>query len=371
MGDQQAEPFAFAPSGAKADEERAAIAAGFQILGLKDIRLRDTFDGMKENFEGWAFPFETDIDELGWKFLIDKILQENAEITADRLNGIPETVSRNLYLWLTQRMKGKALTLTKLTPRGNGFEALRKIYAEYRPKSEIVDHGLLTAIIQPKWWKVTPHNARPFMDVVCDWEDLIAKYELQSGEKVSNGTRCATVIGFAPVRVVTLLSASAREVRTDYKKMMRVIEDAQLTVTDETYVPNFSSPMDVGAVLNGTLGTLSSSASSVAGSFSAEVGAIGFDAPCSVCKKMGHDASRCWWVGKGGGKGQKGNKDKNKSKSVNKGGKDKKKERLCHYCKKAGHYKAECHKFVSDKEKGVVSTVLEDSDTDNEIDDEN
>eukprot|EP00971_Amphidinium_carterae_P028420 559609-Amphidinium_carterae.1 len=61
--------------------------------------------------------------------------------------------------------------------RGHGLEALRRLYNEYRPQAAVSKHKLLAAVIQPSWWNEAGHKNRPFMDILLDWEDLVAQYE--------------------------------------------------------------------------------------------------------------------------------------------------------------------------------------------------
>eukprot|EP00959_Pyramimonas_sp_CCMP1952_P166363 3477242-Pyramimonas_sp.AAC.1 len=63
--------------------------------------------------------------------------------------------------------------MTKLAGAGNGFEALRQIHADCRPSGGTSEHGLLTAIVQPKWWTSDDHSRRSFAEVLHDWDHLV------------------------------------------------------------------------------------------------------------------------------------------------------------------------------------------------------
>ena len=89
-------------------------------------------------------------------------------ISDGALNVVTRGVGKNLYMWLSQRMQGKALGIVILVKEQNGGEAMRQIYAEYQLRGDASDHGILLAILQPKWWQKPPHNKRPFMDVLID-----------------------------------------------------------------------------------------------------------------------------------------------------------------------------------------------------------
>ena len=57
-----------------------------------------------------------------------------------------------LYHMLVTTIKGPALSLVKLTKRGEGLEAIRKIYHEYRPRIEEDFAEQLAQILKPEWW---------------------------------------------------------------------------------------------------------------------------------------------------------------------------------------------------------------------------
>ena len=312
---------------------RAIDNAGLELLSIKEIRTRDRFSGMKADFEAWAFPFETDVANLGWGELVETAINMKEPISDEALNAVTRGVGMNLYLWLSQRMQGKALGIVSLVKEQNGWEALRLIYAEYRPRGDASDHGMLLAILQPKWWQKPPHNKRPFMDVLMDWERMIAQYELSTKEPVSNGTKCATVMGFGPPEIQKILQGASYDVRHKYAMMHDTIREVMLNITDTTFVPvapggaaaSASDPMDVSA--------------------------IGFDRlKCSVCGKPGHSEKACWSnpankAAKAAGKGDKGKKgDKG-------GGKGDHRKKDCHWCGKPGHIAKECRDKAAGKPK--------------------
>ena len=86
---------------------------GFSILAMKEIQSRNSFSGMQEDFEAFAFPFETDIASLGWEVPARAAIDFNGEVPTVGMNPVLETVGQNLYLLLTQKMKGKALNSGK------------------------------------------------------------------------------------------------------------------------------------------------------------------------------------------------------------------------------------------------------------------
>jgi len=132
------------------------------------------------------------VAKLGWKPFIDAAIDSTSAIMDSALSPIARAVGDNLYLWLSQRMKGKALQIFSITKDNNGWEALRCMYAEYRPTANAAGHMQIVTIITPKWWLEPPRVWRPFYDVLADWEKVIADYELATAETISNALKCAT-----------------------------------------------------------------------------------------------------------------------------------------------------------------------------------
>ena len=273
---------------ASANDVAIASAAGLTLLSMKDMRNRDTFTGRTEDWDSWWFPFETDAEHLGWRDLIIASKESTVPIKTVDLGNIAEVVSRNLYLWLSQRTQGKAQVIVRLVEDKCGFEALRLLAYEYAPKGDTSSHGMLAAVIQPVWWRKSPHSTRSFMDVLLDWESLIVKYENSSKETIGDGIKCATITGYAPKAIQALLQSAPHETRHTYRLMWSTIREFLVETGEGAFVPKGDTDaMDVGAVeRNG------------------EVDAIGFDKPvCGICGKIGHKSPQCWC--KDGHKGDK------------------------------------------------------------------
>ena len=322
----------------------AAIAEGWSLLSLKEIRQHDDFSGRESDFEAWAFPFEAEAEELGWGHLVQAAITHTEPIANSTLNAAASDVSKNLYLWLSLKMKGKAQTIVKLAGHGNGFDALRQVYAEFRPSGNTSTHGMLATIIQPHWWTKQPHKDRPYTDVLLDWDQLIAQYELASGERITNATRCATVLGFAPQEIKAMLKSAARSTRENHQEMRVAIRDSLLGASEASFVPK---------AMGQSFGVNSDAM---------DVGAIGFDKPrCQRCHKLGHEAKDCWAeLPKGSTKGAGKGKDKRKG-DRNPEKPDAARQKECYYCHKMGHLKKDCRKFKADQDKkkgtGQVSVV--------------
>ncbi|CAK0838226.1 unnamed protein product [Prorocentrum cordatum] len=185
-----------------------------QMWALKDIRAHDTFGGVRDEFESYFFTMEAEVTEMGWRHLYDAAVTHVGPISFESItNEETRELSRNLGTFLAMKMRGKAQTMTKLAGAGNGFEALRQIYADYRPQGGTSEHSLLTTTVQPKWWTNDDHSRRSFAEVLHDWDRLVTQCELASQEKISDIMKCATILGYAPLQIRKVLDGASQEVK--------------------------------------------------------------------------------------------------------------------------------------------------------------
>ena len=196
----------------------AAAQAGFVLWNMKDVRHHEKFSGENASFEGFAFRLEAEVEQMGWKQLYDSAKSSDTVIANAGLNEGARELSANLYYLLSQTMLGKAHVKVKNAGSGQGFEALRRLYKDYEPRGQLSQHGLMGAIINPEWWHNADHRDRSFYDVLTDWQQLIVKYETNSGEVISNTTKCSTVLAHGPKNIKRMLDSCAREIRErDFK----------------------------------------------------------------------------------------------------------------------------------------------------------
>ena len=129
-------------------------AARPELLDSRVLRKVEVFDGKRENFETWIFTFESYMGLLNWSQYAEAARDAPQPVT---MEGLPSddarALSGSLYYLFVQHVKGQALSVVKLVDRGNGFEALRQLYLEYRSAMP-EDHATLqTTILTPTWWK--------------------------------------------------------------------------------------------------------------------------------------------------------------------------------------------------------------------------
>ena len=203
------------------------------LLDHKGLGRPPVFDGSRERFEAWCFSFESYCALLGWDGYVTTAVNLDP---AGYPNGVPradlgdkgDRVSRQIFHLLVQIVRGHALTHLRMCERGNGLEAIRRIYADYRTGLLEDNAALLQAIIMPAWWAGKPDHE--FTDTLARWGCLIDRYEQASGERVSDNLRIATVLGNAPPRLRELLRTGSRSLRADYSALRRAIWELTVTV---------------------------------------------------------------------------------------------------------------------------------------------
>jgi len=111
-------------------------AAGVKMLSLKDIRSFGQFSGMEGDWSSWSFAFEAATGSIGWGSAITSSVTHDTDISFTALSRVNQSIAKNLYTLLALTCKGKALSIIKLCPEGNGLEAVRRLYHEYRPRGD-------------------------------------------------------------------------------------------------------------------------------------------------------------------------------------------------------------------------------------------
>ena len=308
-----------------------AQTPGFQLLDSRGITKPANFSGKREDFEEWVFPFESYTAMLGWERFIAATAKAPAAITQDMIPEEARGIDSSLYHLLVSLCRGIALSIIKLVPRGHGFEALRMLYKDYRPDLN-EDHGvLLQHILNPVWWK---ERSGLFTDTLIEWDNLIARYETATGEKVTENMRTSTVLAHAPDEIKTLLRSASRETRCNSQAMRTCIWEAVLGGANSSVsLPRSGDAMEVDAIA----------------AKGGKKGGKQWFPPCKHCGRTNHSSANCFSKdrpGKGdkrGKGGKKGDKQPKATKAF--AGK-------CNYCQKTGHKQAECRKKIADEKAG-------------------
>jgi len=112
------------------------------------------------------------------------------EVTVEEQHETVQARSRLLYLLLSQRLGGKALTILRGVHHANGLEAWRRLTLEYEPRIVARSTAMLTGILIPKWRDVAVGD---FMEAILQWEKRVEDYDDVTGLPLGDAVKVAVV----------------------------------------------------------------------------------------------------------------------------------------------------------------------------------
>ena len=220
--------------------------AARQLLDTRgDVKLSE-FSGNRDRFEQWAFNFESYAHLLGWGTYVDAAIREDRPIPPERLDEAATRINGDIYFLLATKVKGPACSVVKLVERGNGLEAVRCLYREYRTGLAEDHAALLAMVLTPTWWKDRENES--FTDVLLAWDEVTANYELASGQQVTDAMRVATVLAHAPQSVKDVLHTASRETRRSYATLRQFIWENVLARAETRGAALGPAPIEVDAI---------------------------------------------------------------------------------------------------------------------------
>ncbi|CAK0836500.1 unnamed protein product, partial [Prorocentrum cordatum] len=295
------------------------------IVDTKILSRIGVFSGSDEEWRQWFFVFESTAGLVDLEQIMTHC--ENTDETELGWATQPERVQlrmKVLYHLLIATTRGKALTILQMVPKNNGAIGWKRLKDECEPKSGGRLTAMLMGVIKPEWETAIRGGIRMWEAAWKEWEKSVSLYEAQSLERVTEGTRIAVVVRWAPEDVKAVVRQALGAIGQDYNKLAKVVTDyiASGKVYETTGAPHGIQhdgpmPMDVGMVNE-----------------NGDVGGI-FKPPKGYGKQSRKDA------GKGGAANQ--TKGKGKDAKGGKGGKEKKK---CDKCGKPGHEATDCRSRI-------------------------
>ena len=265
----------------------------------------------KQPWAQWSFvarAYFTAIDVRMGALLSAASAQSEAATSIDNttLSIDHQQLSTTLYYALCLLCKDSALGVIKMVAEGHGFEAWRRLSHAYAPKVAARFQSMMEQVLYPT------RPTSQHLKAIREWEDLMRRYEAQTGETISDMVRMATLTHrLVDDKLKDHLLLNARPNQT-YKEVRDIAESvyvARRTWNESS--ANAAVDMDVDAMY------------------------------------------------KGKGKSKKGKdktKGRNKGKPVSKIGKPRKSDAKCFYCNKPGHQAKECRKKARDEKEGKTET---------------
>ncbi|CAK0790328.1 unnamed protein product, partial [Prorocentrum cordatum] len=293
-----------------------AAAAGVQLPDSRGVGKVPAFTGKRGDFEYWIFPFWSYCGLLGWTARLELARDAEKPFSVEHIGEQGVQVGWGLYHLLASTTEVAAQSIVKLCQRGDGFEDRQ--------------------------------GKERFTEVPGAWGELISLYERATGEEVTQNMETGAIMARAPDDV-TMPRSAQRDARIDIAQIRTCIFEAAIGQSGV-----IAKPLAAGRSSSGTGVDAISKGKSKQGSTD----------KCQLCNEANHAARDCYWRdrrkqksgGKGGGKGfGKDGKGKDKVSAAFTG--------KCDYCRKAGHRKAYCRRFLADeKAKGNAAIEQEEAD---------
>ena len=227
--------------------------------------------------------------------------------------------SRAVYYILAMLCKGRALTIIRTVPEGNGFESWRRLCRRYDRQDDVTQMGLLQRILNFS----CGDSVTSVMDKMAELDDMCHRYQRMTGEDITDTIMKAILIKAVPDPIRTHVRVNASVLNT-YEAMRNAVREyIRATLLPQTQPSGSSSStaMEVDMVRKGKSGK----GKEGKGGGKGKKGSGKFDGTCRWCQKYGHREADCWdkaagkprVEGKGGGKGKKGKDGKGKGRPVN------------------------------------------------------
>ena len=209
-----------APQVVAADRSHTFSEQAARLVDLRGVARPPNFSGSCEAWSEFKFRMESMSGLLSLDAGMANCLTCTVEqLELARLSAEEATRSRLLYNLLVQICSGRASALLRLTQRGNGHLAWRKLCEEYEPSVSTRHLSMLVGVLTPRW-----SEDGCFTDQLMQWERHLAEYEAASGEAVPGAVRCAIVSRWAPERIKAWIRTAPTEVLNNYEVLKRSLE---------------------------------------------------------------------------------------------------------------------------------------------------
>ncbi|CAE8581665.1 unnamed protein product [Polarella glacialis] len=285
-------PLTMVPTPLRGEGRRTSFQdAAIRVCDFKGLARPPTFSGRDQDWPEFRYRFESLATLLGFDQLLDQASKVGFDgLDVDLFTEEDYAKSRFVHAILVQLCSGKALSLVKLTPKVNGFDAWSALVHEYEPELVSRYCALLAAILTPEWVPTTS-----FIEQLIEWERLVSRYELSSGQRLSESVKCAVILRWAPDTVKEVLKTLPADVVESYPRLRNALQQARvraLTYDSQgrAQVPEHRTtavPMEVDALNKGK--------GKGKGKTQQPASQSGKDRiQCQWCGKMGHVLKDCY-----------------------------------------------------------------------------
>lgn len=194
----------------------------FNIVDTKVLGKPSIFYGKDSEFHDWNFSLTNYLGCLRSDVptMMEIAAKQKQPIPMDVLTPEQTQICKSLYYVLSMLVKKKALKIVKkLHKEKNGFEAYRKLCIRFDPEHAGRTMVKLQNILHPTW---NTEELDEFEDEIETWEEQIEQYEEMSKEELSDNTKKAVIMKFAPENIKQHMALNASSV-ADYETAKTIV----------------------------------------------------------------------------------------------------------------------------------------------------
>ncbi|CAE8660968.1 unnamed protein product [Polarella glacialis] len=222
-----------------------------KLLDLRCLLQPPQLGPTDNEFAEWKFQLENVLTPLSIEHYMSGSVAMERDPTMAEMNEAERMLARFLYTVLvatTPKAKKAAVLLRGIHDK-NGFAGWRRLCRMFQPDVTTRHTAVFAGLLRPRW------TARePFEPQLMQWGNEVDLYELESGDSMSDKTRVAVVLQYAPPEIKDFIRRCTTDVTMDYATLRAAI--CGYIHKGESYGPTGIAqpagqapvPMEVGAL---------------------------------------------------------------------------------------------------------------------------
>ena len=179
------------------------------------------WNGKEEGLDTFAFKFANWLSGMpgNAEELLDKAAIESEPILMERLDFKKRVMAKGVNQALRCLVEGKELDIVKsVEEKGNGFEAWRRLWAEYRPQTAGRKVSLVEAVMEDR-----PKEGEDFSTWYYRWVERIRQTEHARRTPLDDEIKCAVLPKRTPIELRSHLMLQAGMIADRFDMMNQVI----------------------------------------------------------------------------------------------------------------------------------------------------
>ena len=148
----------------------------------------DGFDTFVFRLSNWLSAMPGNCEEC-----LDEASRRTEPVNPTAFSPTQIVMSKGVMQALRSLVDGKALDIVKSVPAGNGFEAWRRLFAEYKPQTAGRKVSMLEAVMEDR-----QRDGEDFSTWYYRWKELVRQAESARGRVIDDDIKCAVVLRRSP-----------------------------------------------------------------------------------------------------------------------------------------------------------------------------